>query len=299
MTTLTTGRQAFSIEHLPPSQLQPDPSNSRKHSQRQITRLKAVIDEFGFTNPILIDERFNVIAGHARLEAAQALRMEHVPCIRVENLSSPQKTALAIADNKLGDMSYFDPELLAKQLAQLCAVDFPIELTGFDTAEIDILLETPTINTLDPADAFQEPDRGKVAATQMGDLWLLGEHRLLCASALEAAAYERLLGSEQAAMVFTDAPYNVPIQGHVSGLGRAKHREFAMASGEMSPEEFTRFLSTYMGHVAHFSIDGSIHFHCMDWRHLSEILQAGQANYTELKALCVWNKTNGGMGSLY
>jgi DNA modification methylase len=206
---------------------------------------------------------------------------------------------LAIADNKLGDMSFFEPELLAKQLAELCAIDFTIELTGFETAEVDILLEPPRISATDPADSFAAVDPNAAPISRAGDLWMLEGHRVLCANALEAQAYDRLLGSELADMVFTDPPYNVPIEGHVSGLGRARHGEFAMAVGEMSRDEFTRFLSTYMGHLAQFSAEGSIHFHCMDWRHLREILEAGEATYTELKALCVWNKTNGGMGSLY
>jgi hypothetical protein len=298
MTTVPNQR-ALAIEYLPPSNLQPHAHNARKHSQRQITRLKAVINEFGFTNPILVDEHLNVIAGHARLEAAKSLRLEKVPCLRLEHLSEAQKTALVLADNKLGDMSHFDPELLAKQLAELCAVDFAMELTGFDTAEVDILLEMPVISAADPADSFGHPQPDSPSISQTGDLWLLSEHRLLCGNALDAGCYEHLLGTEPAELVFTDAPYNVPIQGHVSGLGRATHGEFAMASGEMSRGEFTRFLSTYMSHLVRFSTDGSIHFHCMDWRHLREILEAGDAAYAELKALCVWNKTNGGMGSLY
>ena len=177
--------------------------------------------------------------------------------------------------------------------------DFAIELTGFETAEIDILLEPPSLSAADPADSFAEPDLNAVPVSQAGDLWMLNEHRLLCANALEVDAYARLLGGQLADMVFTDAPYNLPVHGHVSGLGRTMHREFAMASGEMSRDQFTRFLSTYMGHLTRFSTDGSIHFHCMDWRHLSEILEAGDAAYTELKAICIWNKTNGGMGSLY
>ena len=289
----------LSVEYLAITALTPDPRNARQHPQRQLARLKAVINELGFNNPILVDERLSVIAGHARLEVAKALGMERVPCLRLNHLSEAQKTALAIADNKLGDMSHFDPELLAKQLADLCAVDFAIELTGFETAEVDILLEPPRISATDPADIFTEPDLSAVPVSQTGDLWMLNEHRLLCANALEADAYARLLGSLQADMVFTDAPYNVPIAGHVSGLGRSTHREFAMASGEMSPDQFTRFLSTYMGHLARFSTDGSIHFHFIDWRHLREMLEAGDAAYTELKAICFWNKTNGGMGSLY
>jgi DNA modification methylase len=287
------------IEYLAPTSLIPDPRNSRKHPPRQIARLKAVVEEMGFNSPILVDGDLKIIAGHARFEVARALGMESVPCLRLTHLSQAQKIALAVADNKLGDMSQFDPKLLARQLAALCAIDFPVELTGFDTAEVDILLEPPSISPTDPADTFPEPDARAECITQVGDLWQLGPHRLLCASALEEEAYTQLLDGNLADMVFTDPPYNLTIQGHVSGLGQSRHSEFAMASGEMSREEYMSFLSTFMRHLKRFSTNGSIHFHCIDWRHLQEILAAGDAVYAELKALCVWNKTNGGMGSFY
>jgi len=290
---------SLKIEYLATSALIPDPLNARKHSQRQLTRLKAVIAEFGFTNPILIDEHHKVIAGHARLEVARALGMKDVPCLRLQHLSAAQKTALALADNKIGDMSEFDPQALATQLAQLCAIDFQIELTGFETAEVDILLEMPGFSVADPSDTVAAPDRDTPPVSQLGDLWQLGQHTLLVGNSLEVDSYKHLLGDQLADMAFVDAPYNVPIQGHVSGLGAAKHAEFAMASGEMSPPEFTEFLTTYMTLLAKFSTNGSIHYNCMDWRHLRELLEAGAAAYTELKALCVWEKSNGGMGSLY
>jgi DNA modification methylase len=132
-----------------------------------------------------------------------------------------------------------------------------------------------------------------------GDLWLLGEHRILCGDSLDPRSYERLLGGERAAMVFTDPPYNVPIEGHVSGLGAVKHREFSMASGEMSEAQFTDFLTRLCKLAAQHSDDGSLHYVFMDWRHLAELLAAGKAAYSELKNLCVWAKTNAGMGSLY
>lgn len=300
MNPINLNHDDFVIEQLAPAQLSPNPSNARKHSQKQITRLKAVISEFGFTNPILIDERSEVIAGHGRLEAAIRLKLQNVPCIRLTRLTKTQKSALALADNKLGDMSEFDPELLAKQLADLCAVDFAVELAGFDTAEVDFLLQQPEVEAhADLADAFPMPDRSGPSVTSLGDLWILGGHKLLCGDSCERMSYETLLGDERASMVFADPPYNVPIDGHVSGLGKANHAEFAMASGEMSTAEFTAFLAKYMEHCIAFTTDGSIHFHCMDWRHLGEILAAGANAYAALKALCVWNKTNGGMGSLY
>jgi DNA modification methylase len=145
------------------------------------------------------------------------------------------------------------------------------------------------------------PDVPAAAATvsRPGDLWALGAHRLLCGNALEAAAYQTLMAGELAEMVFTDPPYNVPIDGHVSGHGRVRHHDFAMASGEMSEDEFTTFLRTVLERLAGVSRDGAIHFMCMDWRHLGEMLAAGRAVCSELKNLVVWNKTNGGMGSFY
>jgi DNA modification methylase len=287
------------IEYLPLDAVVPDPTNARKHPPSQLARLKAGVSHFGFTIPILIDQNGMIIAGHARLEVAKALGLERVPTIRVAHLSSAQKKALAIADNKLSDLSTFDPAALADQLRALCVVDFNVELTAFATAEIDLLLEVPIVVGSDPADEVPLLASDDPAITQPGDLWLMDGHKLLAGSALDAASYEQLFGGKQAAMVFTDPPYNVKIDGHVSGLGKVRHQEFAMASGEMSSEEFTRFLQTYMTHAARFSADGAVHYHCMDWRHLPEILTAGASAYTSLIAMCVWNKTNAGMGSLY
>ncbi len=285
------------VQYLATSSLRPDPGNARKHPQRQLVRLKAIVAEFGFTNPILIDEDSMVIAGHARLEVAQMLGMNTVPGLRLEHLSASQKTALALADNKIGDMSEFDPQKLATQLAQLCSIDFNVELTGFETAEVDILLEMPGFGVGDPADSIAEPDRDAAPISQAGDLWQLGEHRLLVGNSLKAESYELVLDGQLADMAFVDAPYNVPIAGHVSG--NSKFAEFAMASGEMSRVQFTEFLTTYMKNLAKFSKNGSIHFNCIDWRHLQEMIAAGEAAYAEFKALCVWEKSNGGLGSLY
>jgi len=289
----------LSIAYLPIGSIIPDPQNARKHPARQLAQLKAGMGQFGFTAPILIDEGRMIIAGHARLEVAKSLGLELVPAIQLRHLTPAQKTALALADNKLGDLSSFDPDALAAQLRELCAVDFQIEFTGFSTAEVDILLEAPSLAVGDPADEVASPALDEPATTRPGDLWLMDDHALLAGNALKAASYEQLLGDRLADMVFTDPPYNVKIQGHVSGLGKVRHQEFAMASGEMASEDFVQFLETYMSQAARFSADGSVHYHCMDWRHLPEILTAGARVYKKLIALCVWNKSNAGMGSLY
>jgi DNA modification methylase len=140
---------------------------------------------------------------------------------------------------------------------------------------------------------------GVPPVTQAGDLWQLGRHRLLCADATRPESLATLMGRERAQMVFTDPPYNVPIDGHASGLGSAKHSEFAMASGEMSEAEFIAFLGRTLSLLARHSISGALHYIFMDWRHLYELLTAGRRVYHELKNLCAWVKSNGGMGSLY
>lgn len=295
-------RHRIEIEYVLTAAITPDPRNARKHDKKQITKLGANIRRFSFTNPILIDEEQRVIAGDARLKAAIELQMAEVPCIRLHGLTEPEKIALGIADNKLGDMSAFDPERLTILLAELEIADFEIEYTGFDTAEVDVLfgggtgVQKPRI---DPDDEMALLDPDIPIVTRPGDLWHLGKSRLLCGNALDEESYRLLLGSEQAAMVFADMPYNVSIATHASGLGKKQHGEFAMASGEMSRPEFISFLTTAMTHMANFSIDGSIHYQCIDWAHAYEMLVAGQAAYAQVKAICVWNKGTGGMGSLY
>ncbi len=177
-------------------------------------------------------------------------------------------------------------------------LEFDIGVTGFSIPEIDSLIEGLNPEEAgDPVEDQLPPVNDGPAISHPGDLWLLGPHRLICGDALKTDTYERLLGDDRAQMVFTDPPYNVPIAGHVGGSGAIQHREFVMASGEMSSDAFAAFLRTALGHLAAFSTDGSIHFVCMDWRHMDELPAAGHAAYTELKNLIAWVKDNGGMGT--
>lgn len=292
----------LTVEALPVSALKPYANNPRTHTKKQIRQIAQSIETFGWTNPILIDADDGVIAGHGRLAAAAQLGLETVPVIRIENMSAAQKRAYVIADNRLAELAGWDDTLLAVELQGLVDIDldFDIEITGFAMGEIDTLIDgLKDIDAPDEADRLPDLDPGQPPVSKPGDLWLLGHHRLLCGNALEESAYDRLMDGESAQMVFTDPPCNVRIDGHVCGLGSVKHEEFAMASGEMSETEFTTFLNTALGRMATNSLDGAIHFVCMDWRHLYELLVAGKSVYSELKNLCVWNKTNGGMGSLY
>ncbi|MFY8099332.1 MAG: site-specific DNA-methyltransferase, partial [Allorhizobium sp.] len=257
----------------------------------------------GFINPIIIDEAGSIMAGHARHKAAVLLGLAEVPTIRLSHMTRAQKRAYIIADNRLAEKAGWDFDILGEEIGLLLDedIDFDLEVIGFDSAEIDQLVFGDSANK-SAAGKEEEPVElpgDEPVVSQPGDLWEIGEQRLLCGSALDPASYERLLGRERVQMVFTDPPYNVPIGGHVSGLGKVKHREFAMASGEMSRPGFTAFLRTAAMRMAEVSINGAIHFVCMDWRHAGEMEEAGRGVYSELKNICVWAKTNAGMGTFY
>ena len=284
------------------AELKPDPNNPRVHSPRQLRQIARSIEAFGFNVPVLIDAERKVIAGHGRLLALQQLGRIEVPTIRLEHLSAAQARAFMIADNRLTENSTWDERLLAQQLQELSLLelDFSLEATGFELGEIDLRIEGLQSGAGDREDSADEVQIASgPAVSRTGDLWLCGRHRVYCGSALDPAAYAALMQGERAAMVFTDPPYNVPIQGNVSGLGAVKHREFVMASGELDETQFAAFLTRACSLLAAHSAPGALHYICMDWRHMGELLTAGREAYAELKNLCVWAKDNGGMGSLY
>ncbi len=290
------------IEYLPLHILKPYPRNARTHSRKQIRQIADSIEMFGFTNPLIIDKDAMILAGHGRLAAARLLGLEKVPCVRIETMTEAQKRAYVIADNKLALNAGWDEEILGLELQALLLEDpaFDIGLTGFAIAETDGLIEGLAVEEpVAPKDEILPPLGDGPAIARPGDVWLLGRHRLICGDALDPAVVRTLMAGETAQMVFTDPPYNVAIEGNVSGLGKARHREFAMASGEMTAEQFTGFLETAFRNLSDHSVDGSIHFICMDWRHMPEMLAAGSSVYAELKNLIVWAKDNGGMGSFY
>lgn len=288
------------VEPIAITAVKPYDGNARTHTKKQIRQIARSIETFGWTNPVLIDEGRRVVAGHGRLEAAKLLGLDEVPAIRLRDLSDAQVRAYIIADNRLAELAGWDEEMLSVELKALTEIelDFDIEITGFETAEIDSLIKGP-VEADDEADRVPEIDLDAPTLTSAGDLWQLGPHRILCGDAMDSRSFEKLLDGEVAQMVFTDPPYNVPIDGNVCGLGRIRHREFAMASGEMSEAEYADFLGTVLRLLRRYSCDGAIHFICMDWRHIRELLTVGNHVYTELKNLCVWNKTNGGMGAFY
>jgi DNA modification methylase len=290
----------LTLEQVPLVDLKPYPRNARTHSPKQVRQIVESIKSFGFTNPLLIDETSELIAGHGRLVAAKQLGMTSVPAIRISNLTGPQKQALRLADNKIAENGGWDMEILAAELADLSTLelDFKLEATGFDVPEIDLIIGNAPDDAPQPETA-PLPDLTAPAISRAGDLWQLRSHRVLCGDALHADSYARLMDGEVADVGITDPPYNVPIHGHVSGKGRTQHREFAQASGEMSEEEFTDFLRTAFQHAATHSRDGAVWFAFIDWRHVGEMKAAGLGALGSWLNMCVWCKTNGGMGSLY
>jgi DNA modification methylase len=283
-----------------PLSLVPWQRNARTHSKKQIKELVASIRRFGFTNPVLLGDDHQILAGHGRVEAAKELGLTEVPTISLLHLTTQERRAYVLADNKLALNAGWDQELLALELQELVDTDFDLSITGFSVAEVDLVLDAQRAKNTAVDDALDQlPPVPKTAITRPGDLWILGNHRLVCGDAQLPVSYDLLLGDEGVDLVFTDPPYNVRIEGHASGLGKVSHREFAFASGEMSEAQFATFLTKALGAMASQCKDGAIAFVCMDWRHMGELLQAGARAFTELKNLCVWNKTNGGMGSFY
>jgi DNA modification methylase len=287
------------IAQVPIYNLKPFPGNPRRHPEAQIARLMRSIEQV-WTNPILIDETGTILAGHGRWEAAKRLGRTEVPTLTIAGLTAAEKRAVVIADNRLPEQAVWDFDLLREHFKELIEVDFDVELTGFSTGEIDLLLDgKPGPATDDPADDLTGLGLDCPAVSQPGDCWELGRHRLVCGDALQSASYAVLLEGELAQLLVADPPFNVRINGHAMGRGKVRHREFKMASGEMSETAFTAFLETFIRQVVAFSSDGSIHYLFIDWRHLPELLAAARPLYAEWKNLLVWNKTNAGQGSFY
>jgi DNA modification methylase len=281
------------------ARLKPYGANARTHSKKQIRQIADSIQRFGFTNPVLIDDDGMIVAGHGRVAAAKLLKLTAVPALRLSHLSDVEKSAYILADNRLAEKAGWDKELLAIELQGLIELDFDVEITGFDMPEIDLVLEDADEakrESSGPEDKVPDP-LPSFTVSALGDMWIMGSHRLFCGDARDNSAYQNLLGGDKAEFVFTDPPYNVAIDGHVCGKGAIRHRDFAMASGEMSAEAFTGFLADVFRQLIAHTTDGSIHDVCMDWRHVAEMLAAGNQVYTELKNLCVWTKTNAGMGT--
>ncbi|MFL0354833.1 site-specific DNA-methyltransferase [Erythrobacter sp. GH1-10] len=283
------------------AELRPYARNSRTHSKKQIAQIARSIERFGFTNPVLVSDEGEIIAGHGRVEAARSIGIKSVPTLSLSHLSETERRAYVIADNKLALNAGWDKEILAIELQALVDLEFDTELTGFSLAEVDLVLDEAGEADPDGPNCAEDhvPQIEGKPISRRGELWVLGNHRLLCGDTQVQVDIARLMAGKSADIVFTDPPYNVAIDGNVCGLGAVKHREFAFASGEMDRKQFAAFLKSTLGNMASVMRDGAIAYVCMDWRHMGELLEAGEESFTELKNLIVWNKTNGGMGAFY
>lgn len=290
------------VEIIDVGEIVPNERNARKHSDHQISLIAANIDEFGFLVPLVLDERNRILSGYGRFLAAKRLGLAHLPIVRAKHLTAAQKRAFTIADNRLAALSEWDMQILGEELSFFFSNNEEVKIDplilGFDTPEADhiILGESEVGEKPDPADqSIPEPETD--AVTTAGDVWLCDDHIVTCGDATLEGTFTTAIGSDYANMVFTDPPYNVPNSGHVSG--RDGVREFAMARGEMTREQFRAFLSTVLGHVRARLADGAVVYTCMDWRHIFDLHAAAQPLFGEPKNLIVWDKKNAGMGSFY
>jgi DNA modification methylase len=267
----------------------------RRISAAHVERVASSIADLGFTQPILV-RHSEIVDGHTRVEAAKRLGLDHVPAIEVAHLSDPEVRKLRLALNRTAELGEWDLDQLRIEVADLNDLEVDLTSTGFSPQELDIILLDD-----DDGDPDKEslPEPSVHPVTESGDLWLLGEHRVLCGNALEKTSYARLLGDDAVHAVLTDPPYNVPVAGHVSGLGKKTHAEFAMASGEMSEAEWQTFLDSVLGLLSEPLIDGGVMFAFMDWRSIHRLYAAGLAAGLNLANLVVWYKEAGSMGSLY
>ena len=290
------------IKWVSPLGLKPNSRNARTHSKKQIRQIADSVLAFGFVVPIVVDENNTILLGHGRLAAAVDLDLNQVPVIVLGGLSEAKKRALILADNKITDNAGWDRERLAIELPELAELlideELDISITGFEPVEIDQIVIDFEEDSADPADAMDRAWQSAQVVSRPEDLWHLGNHRLLCGDARDGDHLDRLMGRDHASMAFLDPPYNVRING-VVGRGRIKHAEFAMASGEMSPSEFIAFLEETLGNAARVSRDRAVHFVCMDWAHIRELIEAGREVYDAMLNLAVWVKSNAGQGSFY
>lgn len=282
------------------SELRVSPFAARNHPREQRRKLATHVRKYGVLVPLLIEQGGFIVDGHARLEAARDAGLTHVLTIDVSHLAEPDRRAVRLAMNRLAEGGKWDKEALARELNYLLEVGYDVELTGFDTLEIENVIEVVD----DPSGVEEHIDAEMVSnipVSRYGDLWILGEperaHRIACGDFRDEALLDVLFQSRTAAISFTDPPYNVPIQGFVSGLGRASHNEFAMASGEMSRAEFQAFLSATLSAIFARMSESGLAYVCMDWRSIAALIDAGQSLDLELLNLAVWVKTNAGMGS--
>jgi DNA methylase/ParB-like nuclease domain len=288
------------IELVPIDSIKSNPRNAKRHPEQQVALIAENIRKFGFHHPVLIDETNTLIGGHGRIAGASRLKLTQIPAIRLPNLSPQGKRVVALADNKLPELGPWDPERLRLELKELTVdtaeLSFDYEITGFDTVEIDqILGDERPVSRPDPADQMPPLGATETAVTQTGDLWICGDHRLYCDSALEASSYSAVLRDEIADLVFVDPLHNIPVAAHV-----ARGREVRAASADHpTSAEFVEFQQTISAYVAGNAAPGGLILFCVDWRRLEDLATATRLDFGEPKDMVVWIKSSAERGSFY
>jgi len=282
------------ISYVPLDELRPSARKLRKLDPAHVREIASSINLLGFCDPLLIGHDNELIDGEARYEAAKQLGLDRVPCVRVEHLSQDEQRVLRLAVNRLAEKGQWDLDALKIEFEELVLLDAPIEIAGFSPAKIDHVILGDASESLEQGPL--EPE-SSVAVARIGDVFQLGPHRIACGDATNPAVLARLLeGDAPARIILTDEPYNVKIAGNVTG---GRHREFAMASGEMTDAEFLAFNGGWMANVLPYLCDGGVLGTFIDWRGLPTVHSAAaQLGLIPLN-LVVWAKTNAGMGSLY
>jgi DNA modification methylase len=279
------------------SELSPSPHRSRQLKADHVERLVASISDLGFALPILVRES-EIVDGHVRVAAAERIGMVSVPAIEISHLSSAEVRKLRLTLNRTAEMGEWDLDQLRVEISDLIDLDVELSSTGFSVQDLDIILLDEDDEGSEEA-SDQLPDAAGPPVTRPGDLWLLGDHRIICGNSLDADIHDTLLDGRAVHLVLTDPPYNVSIPGNVSGLGKNKHADFAMASGEMGHPEWQAFLDKVLTQLAAPLIEGGIIFVFMDWRSIHRVYGAGFAAGLNLVNLIVWYKEAGAMGALY
>jgi len=273
---------------LPIDSIKPYDRQVRRHDRRKVVKLKKLIGHYGQVAPIIIDANQVIIDGHGVWLAMRELGSGDIAAITVAGRSDPEIKALRLALNRLAEEAGWNNEILRTEFKELMSLSFDLDLTAFDTAEIDHILDLdlPTANVVE--DEEQIPVVQAQAVSKQGDIWICGDHRIGCGNANDGEFVARVRDGVLADVSFVDPPYNLPISGFVSG-----------GIGEMSPEEFTTFLASALKVLQMSSTPHALIYACMDWRHVYELVTASRHCTLELYNICVWAKTNAGMGSLY
>jgi DNA modification methylase len=272
-----------------------NPNRLRKSNRESRRRLSKSVDKFGIKGALIVDRDTRmIVAGNALWEAARDLGLDEVPIILESFATEADRRAFILTHNRLAEDSSWDMKLVQAELKFLLAQHYDFEITGFSTNDLDFAFVTES----DPKkDEVIVPNAWARAVSRMGDRWAVGPHVIVCGDSLEPFSYDLALGGKLADAVFSDPPYGVSVSNHVTTTNR--FREFAMMSGKQTEAELTAFFRRVFRNCVQYSRPASIHFQCIDWRHVREMIDAAEGVYTEFKNICVWDKGVPALGSMY